>query len=54
MNSVWQVPKSPPQIQVSPNLVVSLKRTIQDLQMEIEAKDEELDFIKKKMKYTKI
>ena len=38
----------------SPNLVMNLKRQITDLQGVIEQRDEEIDFLKKKMKLTKI
>jgi len=37
----------------SPNLVFNLKRQIQDLQARVEAKNEELEVFKRKIKTTK-
>ncbi len=39
---------------VSVNLVSNLRRQVSDMQNQLEAKDQELDWMKKKMKYTKI
>ncbi|CDW84015.1 UNKNOWN [Stylonychia lemnae] len=38
----------------SPNLALNLKRQIQDLQGQMEMKDQELDYTRKKIKFTKI
>ncbi|CDW80728.1 UNKNOWN [Stylonychia lemnae] len=42
------------QMNFSPNLVINLKRNMNDLHTQLQEKDFELDKIKKKMKYTKI
>eukprot|EP00347_Sterkiella_histriomuscorum_P004826 403358941 len=42
------------QINISPNLVMNLKRNMSDLQAQLQEKDFELDKLKKKMKFTKI
>lgn len=42
------------QNQFSANLVVNLKRQVHDLTVEIQNKDNEIEFLKRKMKNTKI